>query len=182
MQNYLVIYDENGEIVNFEFIKKTLSNLNRFNELLPETRGLVHKLINDGYRYETERLKVISEDFFGAWQLSSTELISHTSKEICIEYLMLFKSLWVMAWPSTSLDIIEEYGTDWELEIFRGESPSLEEKNIQGISWTLRKSVAEEYAVRYHDGVVLTGKIKWDDVLWISPDEDEVIVSSSWRR
>lgn len=193
MRNRLQILELNGEVLNPDFVSDVLNNLDRFTNHLQDAREIVEKM-GDGNVYKPEKLQAISIDFFEAWVESSTELILHIGRENALEFLTLFRPYWFMTWPQSSYDYMDQMGlsellentksndTSWEWQIFRGESPSLVAQGIQGFSWSFHKHIAEYYAKRHQDGVVLSAKIKWDDVLVILDSEHEVVVSPSWLK
>ena len=175
MQNVIIMTDELGSVVSLNNLEKSLSNLGRFCHDKAEIRTQVEALSLQN----SSELQEFSKDFYTTWYASSTELASAIGLEECLEYFDLFRSNYWVTWPNDALDFMQRVGPGAELKIFRGESPSLVAQGIQGISWTTDRSIAEYYANRHSDGVILVGTTTMKNVLIYLEEEKEVVVRTT---
>lgn len=175
--NYIAYRDESGSMTIPQWVMNALTDLERF-KAMPEQVGKLVCGLTNGFNYDdVTKLKLLAADFYTAWEASSTEVAKHLGQSICLELFCLFRSAWTICWPDDSLDWIEENGMDWEMTIYRGESPALVTTGVQGFSWTLSEDIAKYYASRHSDGVVLKATVRFDDVLLINMSEYEFVVS-----
>lgn len=171
MQNYIQMTDELGNVVSIG-LQEALNNIERFNIEQAEIRSKLEAMY-------FQELRDFSCDFYKTWFFSSTELVKVIGLNKCIAYFEFFRSEIFITWPSEAMDFIEHFGTGATLEIFRGESPSLVAQGIQGVSWSMDRSIAAYYANRHNDGVLLAGSVAMKDVLIYLEEEREIVVRAA---
>ena len=176
MQNYIQILDESGSPINDDIIVNLLTNLQRFNQELSTIKPTIQMLAGSS---EIDKLKKLASDFYATWYASSTELISTIGLPKCIEYLVGFREYFHHTWPHDALDFIEKNGMNTTILIYRGTSESEVTNKNYGFSWTTKRTVAEYYAARSHDGVVLNAQVEMSDILIYIEEESEIIVLPS---
>jgi hypothetical protein len=176
MQNYIQILDESGNVYNNHIIENLLTNIQRFDLELSKIKPTIQALVEN---WEIDRLKMLANDFYNTWYASSTELINTIELPKCMEYLIAFREYFYITWPHDALEFIENNGMNATIQIYRGASESEVAYKNYGLSWTTSLTVAEYYATRAQDGVVLNAEVKMSDVLIYLEEESEIIVMSS---
>lgn len=176
MQNYIMLIDESGKVVHSEKIKSLLTNIQRFNIEFSEIRQSIKAIAE---KRDIKALRILASDFYGTWYASNTELIKVIGLPKCIEYFVSFREYFCFTWPDDALDLIENNGMNATIQIFRGTSKALAKNCTYGLSWTTQRSIAEYYANRSINGIVLTAQVSMRDVLVYIGEEMEIIALPS---
>jgi len=174
MFNILRMFDGNRCPTNNWHLLQAMTDLYRFNRSLEPIKDVVisNRISN------TDFIKEYAADFYGAWHISSTEVIKHVGWENSLEIFRLLKKLWLVAWPYDSVDYLQRDGMPKSFKVYRGESQQLAKQIQNGrLSWSLHKDNVNYYAKRFSDGVMHEGIVTFDDVLLFQLEEMEIVVN-----
>ena len=169
MKNYIQLLDHTGAPIDSTLITNSLKNIQRFKLELSEIKPAINNL-------NIHELKAYAEDFYLTWYASNTELINTLGFPECIEYFLTFREHVYYTWPNDALEFLEKNGMDSTVQIYRGALKSSEANQNFGLSWTTLPNVADNYASRLRDGIVLNAKVSMSDILIFISEESEVLV------
>lgn len=169
-----------GEIETPQWVSEILKNLSRFIPALQVVRS-ADKVLSLTGDSEPEAIKILechADDFYGAWQASSSEVVEAIGLPVVQEFFKIFSKYYVFTWPVESQIAWEHIGPDDQIQVFRGESLSLAAQGVgTGMSWTSNLDAAKFYKARHLDGVLIQGFVKKKDVLMFFVEEEELIVA-----
>ena len=169
-----------GEIETPQWVSEILKNLSRFTPALQVVRSADKVLSLTGVCdwKAMEELELHANDFYGAWQASSSEVVAAIGLPVVQEFFKIFSKYYFFTWPVESQIAWEEIGPDEQIQVFRGESLSLAAQGVgTGMSWTSNLDAAKFYKARHPDGVLIQGFVKKKDVLMFFVEEEEIIVA-----
>lgn len=165
--------DESGMCVAWVNVE-TLTNLNRLSRNFDGVRSPP----TDRTLMARVDIKEFAIDFYDAWHVSSTEVVAVLGTAKVLEIFRYLRPLWRSVWPEDAHDLIEcGWFENDPIEIFRGQSMNSGATSAPtGFSWSLSRDVAESYAEGTATGVLLCGEVSFEDILYTSMEELEVVV------
>lgn len=122
-----------------------------------------------------QEIQDFARDFFAAWETSSPMVLKVCGTSQAMAMLELFTACRELIWDFEYVTLFEELPD--RLKIFRGGAGSTEEV-LKGFSWSLSQEVAEQFAARSANGLVLKAELAKEDVLLVSSLEWEVVPRS----
>jgi len=155
---------------------QSMTALKRFSQRLDRLIGIGRE--NGLSLTDIRLLTAYGEDFYESWNVSSSEIIHALGIDVTVEILRFLKDHFHLTWPGTSLDWVEEgQFTSGPIQVFRGQSrTSPERPEVDGLSWSLSRSVAQYYASKNNNGVVYQASVEFRDVLLFQQEELEVVI------
>ena len=120
-----------------------------------------------------DKARKLSSDLFAAWGISSRCVLDTCGVGTAIEMLELFADNRELYWGFESSSSFNRL--DDRITIFRGGSGCSAEVS-KGFSWSLFESMAEMFAGKSGDPVLLQAEVDKDDVLLINFDAEMEIV------
>lgn len=151
--------------------ERTLALIPGFKARYQSTKRILDPDCRDAYSLIRE-LREFSRDFFWAWEMSSPMVLEVCGASQAMAMLELFAFRREMIWDYEYVPYYERLPD--RVEIFRGGAGSPEDV-LKGFSWSLWPEVAEQFAARSANGIVLKAEVAKEDVLLISCTEWEVV-------
>lgn len=118
------------------------------------------------------QLQELSGDFFSAWANSSWDLINALGVERVFEILEQLAVYRFATWEENEYEFFE--GIPEVVKIYRG-GDGTKEDVLKGFSWSLDFEVANEFAEKHVQGLVLSAEISKNDVLLINTAQNELV-------
>lgn len=135
----------------------------------------IQKLFQSGDFTPGLRDKVcqLSSDFFAAWGASNRYVLEVCGVEHAIEMLERFANFRELFWDYEYFSIFDRL--DAHITIYRGGSGSSADA-LKGFSWSLSDNLAQMFAGRSGDPVLLQAEVDKEDILLINFDAEMEIV------
>lgn len=172
---------ENSEITlrANEEIRERLKNLSRFTQLLKELKELNsspdHIFFDIDLR---DRLVELSEDFYSTWSASAKLMVENLGFNLISEIFKIFKHFSHYTWNTDEFSYVMDYIEDIDdIKVYRGQSKNNYDNGKIGFSWTLLEHMAEPYAHKYSDGIIIEGSVDLRNVYSLFSCEMEVVLN-----
>lgn len=174
---FVIVSDDPASAARCDWVTiQSMTALKRFAQRLDRLIGIGRE--NGLSSTDIQLLRAYGEDFYGSWNVSSSEIIHALGMDLTAEILRFLRDHFHLTWPGTSLDWVEDgQFTSGPIQVFRGQSRASPERPVvDGFSWSLSRSIAEYYAIRINDGVVYQASVEFRDVLLFQQEELEVVI------